>query len=46
MKKITDIQNLNSYDECEINSNRTECKDMLSIYAVKVRGGKEQTDVI
>ena len=46
MKKITDIQNSNSYDECEINSNRAEWKDVLSIYAVKVSGGKEQTDVI
>ena len=46
MKKITDIQNSNSYDECEINSNRAEWKDVLSIYAVKVSGGNEQTDVI
>lgn len=44
--KITEIQKNNEYDEYEINSNRAEWKDILSIYAVVVSNGDEQTDVI
>ena len=44
--KITDIQKNNEHDEYEIKSNRAEWKDILSLYAVVVSNGKEQTDVI
>ena len=45
-KKITDIQINNPYDEYEINSNRADWKDVLSIYAVLVTDGKEQSNVM
>ena len=44
--KITEIQKNNEHDEYEINSNRAEWKDILSIYAVAVSNGEEQTNVI
>lgn len=44
--KITDIQKNNTYDEYVINSNRAEWKDILSVYAVEVTQGKEQSDVM
>lgn len=44
--KITDIQRNTQHDEYEINSNRAEWKDVLSIYAVLVTNGEEQSDVI
>ena len=44
--KITDIQNNTEHDDYEINSNRAEWKDVISIYAVEISNGKEQTDVI
>lgn len=44
--KITDIQKNTQYDEYEINSNRAEWKDILSIYAVVMSNGDEQTDII
>lgn len=45
-KKITDIQNNTEHDDYEINSNRAEWKDVISIYAVEISNGEEQTDVI
>lgn len=44
--KITDIQNNTEHDDYEINSNRAEWKDVISIYAVEISNGEEQTDVI
>lgn len=44
--KITEIQKNNEHDEYEIKSNRAEWKDILSIYAVAVSNGEEQTNVI
>lgn len=44
--KITDIQKNTSHDEYEISSNRAEWKDILSVYAVLVSNGDEQTDLI
>ena len=44
--RITEIQTNTEHDEYEINSNRAEWKDILSLYAVVVSNGKEQTDVI
>ena len=45
-KKITEIQNNTEHNDYEISSNRATWKDMLSIYAVLVTGGNEQSDVI
>ena len=44
--KITEIQKNTSHDEYEISSNRAEWKDILSVYAVLVSNGEEQTDLI
>lgn len=44
--RITEIQKNTQYDEYEINSNRAEWKDILSIYAVIMSNGNEQTEVI
>lgn len=44
--KMTEIQNTIEHDEYEINSHKAEWKDILSVYAVSISGGKEQTDVI
>ena len=44
--KITEIQNTNEHDEYEINSHRTEWKDVISVYTVLITGGKEQSDAI
>ena len=44
--KITEIQKNNSHDEYEISSSRAEWKDILSVYAVLVSNGEEQTDLI
>ncbi len=44
--KITEIQRSVDYNEYEINSNKAEWKDILSLYAVIVSEGNEQTDVI
>lgn len=44
--RITEIQNNNEYDEYEINSNRAEWKDILSVYTVMISKGEEQTEVI
>lgn len=46
INKITEIQKNNEYDQYEIKSNRTEWKDIISIYAVVESKGKEQTDII
>lgn len=46
MNKITEIQKNNPHDEYVINSNRASWKDVLSVYAVSVSGGAEQTEVI
>ena len=43
---ITDIQRNTPHDDYEINSNKAEWKEILSIYAVKLSNGAEQTDVI
>lgn len=44
--KIVEIQKNNAHDDYEINSNRADWKDILSIYAVVVSNGNEATDVI
>lgn len=44
--KITEIQNTNEHDDYEINSHRTEWKDVISVYTVLITGGKEQSDTI
>lgn len=44
--KITDIQKNNAHDDYEINSHRTQWKDVLSVYAVLVTNGDEQSDVM
>lgn len=44
--KITEIQKNTPHDDYEINSNRASWKDVLSIYAVEVSNGEEQTEVI
>ena len=44
--KLTEIQNTNPHDDYEINSNKAEWKDIISVYAVMITGGKEQADVI
>lgn len=46
MNKITEIQNTNEHDDYEINSHRTEWKDVISVYTVLITGGKEQSDTI
>lgn len=45
-KKISDIQKNNVYDDYVINSNRSEWKDVLALYAVKVTNGNNNIDVI
>lgn len=44
--KITEIQNNTEHDEFEINSNRAKWKDILSLYAVVVSNGEEQTELV
>ena len=44
--RIIDIQRNTQYDEYEIKSNRAEWKDVLSIYAVVMSNGEEQTDIV
>lgn len=44
--RIIEIQKSIQHDEYEINSNRAKWKDILSIFAVVVSNGEEQTDVI
>lgn len=44
--KITDIQKNNQHDDYEINSNRAEWKDVLSVYAVITSNGDEATNVV
>lgn len=44
--KIIEIQRNNEYDEYEISSNRAEWKDILSVYAILISGGNEQTDLV
>lgn len=44
--KITEIQNTNEHDDYEINSHRTEWKDVISVYTVIITGVKEQSDAI
>lgn len=44
--KITEIQNSNSHDEYDINSNRAEWKDVLAIYTIKISNGKDDTEVM
>lgn len=46
MNRITQIQKDNQYDEYDINSNKAEWKDILSIYTVKLSNGKNEVDVI
>lgn len=46
INKITEIQNTIEHDDYEINSNRAEWKDVISVYAVQVANGNEQNDVI
>ncbi len=44
--KITDIQKNTEHNEYDINSNKAEWKDVISLYAVIMSNGEEQTDVI
>ena len=44
--RITQIQNNTPHDDYEINSNRASWKDVLSLYAVEVSNGEEQTEVV
>lgn len=44
--KITTIQNTTEHDDYEIKSKRAEWKDVISVYAVLVANGEEQSDVI
>lgn len=44
--KITEIQNNNAHDDYEIKSDRAEWRDVISVYAVLVTSGKEQSDVV
>lgn len=44
--KIVEIQKNNEHDDYEINSNRAEWKEVLSIYAVVISNGEEATNVI
>lgn len=46
VNKITEIQNSVNYDDYEINSDRAEWKDIISVYTVLMTEGKEQSDVI
>ena len=46
VNKITTIQNNTSYDDFEIDSNRATWKDVLSVYAVSVTNGKNQSSVM
>lgn len=44
--KLAEIQNSIEHDDFEIHANRAKWKDVLSIYAVFITGGNEQSDVI
>ena len=44
--KITEIQKNNEHDEFEINSNKAQWKDIISIYAVVISKGEEQTELV
>ena len=44
--RITQIQNSTPHDDYEINSNRASWKDVLSLYAVEISNGQEQTEVV
>ena len=46
MNKITEIQQNNEHDEYDIQGQRTEWKDVLAIYSVKVRGEENEKDVV
>lgn len=44
--RITEIQKNNEHDEFEINSNKAQWKDIISIYAVIISKGEEQTELV
>lgn len=44
--RIAEIQRNNLHDDYEIKSDRAEWKDIISIYAVLVTNGEEQSDVV
>lgn len=44
--RITDIQKKTEHNEYDMNSNKAEWKDIISLYAVIMSNGEEQTDVI
>ena len=44
--KITEIQKNNEHDEFEINSNKAQWKDIISIYAVVISKGEEEIAVL
>ena len=44
--KIVEIQNNNPHDDYEIKSDRAEWRDIISVYAVLVTNGEEQSDVV
>lgn len=44
--KIAEIQRNNLHDDYEIKSDRAKWKDIISIYAVLVTNGEEQSDVV
>lgn len=44
--RITEIQKNTQHEEYKINSNKSQWKDVISLYAVIMSNGREQTDVI
>lgn len=46
MNKIIQIQKDNPHDEYDINSNRSDWKDILAVYTVKLSNGNNRTNVI
>ena len=44
--RITEIQKNTGHDEFEINSNKAQWKDILSLYTVIISNGEEQTEVV
>lgn len=46
MDKITEIQQNNEHDEYDIQGQRTEWKDVLAVYSVKVSGEENEKDVV
>ena len=45
-KKITNIQNTNEYDDCKIEYNRAEWKEIIALYSVTITKGINEVDVL